>query len=231
MENLNNHQAITPESVLMAIQEATSRVTAEVKEMFKASRAELEASRAVFEASRAEFDQRMKKFDENLEASRAEFDQRMKKSNEAFDCQLKKMNEYMMGITESNSKFSEEYFFNSLENGQINFFIDEKIDKILPNVKGRTVNDEYDILFLNGKTTGIVECKYKARKDDIPKMLKKPDTFRINFPEYKNHKVYLAMAAFSINENCQRECIKQGIAVIKQVGDTIVVKNKHLKTF
>ena len=33
----------------------------------------------------------------------------------------------------------------------------------------------------------------KARKEDIPKALKKVNTFRINFPEYQHHKIYLAM--------------------------------------
>ena len=246
MDKLNNNQIITPESVLLS-----------VKELFSASSErldrELEKSSAKFKQelkeSREEFDQRMKasneafeksreEFNQSLKTSREEFDQRMKVSNEAFeksredfDRRMKSLNEHLGGIVESNGAVAEDYFFNSLENGHINFFINEGIYGIMPNVKGRTVNDEYDIVFTNGTTVGIVECKYKARKDDIPKMLKKPATYRTNFPLYKNHKVYLALAAFTIDEHCQRECIKQGIAVIKPVGDTVVIKNEHLKTF
>jgi hypothetical protein len=29
----------------------------------------------------------------------------------------------------------------------------------------------------------------------------------------------------------EQECIKEGIAVIKQVGDAIVINDKHLKVF
>jgi hypothetical protein len=29
----------------------------------------------------------------------------------------------------------------------------------------------------------------------------------------------------------EQECIKEGIAVIKQVGDTVVINDKHLKVF
>ena len=86
-------------------------------------------------------------------------------------------------------------------------------------------------MLINGKTAGIVEVKYKARKDDIAKTLKKVTTFRAIFPEYKNHKIYLAIAALAINETLERECNKQGIAVIKQVGEKVVVFDKNLKAF
>jgi hypothetical protein len=29
----------------------------------------------------------------------------------------------------------------------------------------------------------------------------------------------------------EQECTKQGIAIIKQVGDTVVINDAHLKTF
>ena len=224
MDHSNNNQTITPESVLATIKAISAEVktiSAEVKEMFATSREEFAASRA----------ESMAEFHAMLAASSAKFDRELAESRAEHDRQMKSLKEHMAGLSDSQGEFAEDYFFNSLENGHINFFIDEKIDKVLPNVKGRTVNDEYDILFINGKTAGIVECKFKARKDDISKMLKKPDTFRANFPEYQNHKVFLALAALTINQNIQRECIKQGIAIIKQVGDTIVVKNEHLKVF
>jgi len=228
MNNSKENTAITLEGILAVIRE----MGAEVKAMFAESQAEFEKESV---ASSKRFDRKLQKssekFDRELQKSRAEFEQRMKTSNEAFDKQMSSLKEHMSGIVDSNGSFAEDYFFNSLDNGQINFFLDEKIDKILPNVKGRTVNDEYDIVFINGKTVGIVEVKYKARKDDIPKMLKKPNTFRANFLEYRNHKVYLALAALTINRHCQSECIKQGIAVIKPVGDTVVIKNEHLKEF
>ena len=160
-----------------------------------------------------------------LEKSAAEFDRR----NAETDKQIKSLTEQVAGITKSNGDFAEDYFFNSFEKGQQNFF-GEKFDRIIRG-KGHIVEDEYDVVMLNGHSAGIIEVKYKARKEDISKALKKVDSFRANFPEYKNHKIYLALAALTFNEALQRECIKQGIVVIKQVGDTVIVYNKHLKAF
>jgi len=142
---------------------------------------------------------------------------------------MNNLKEQVAGITKSNGDFAEEYFFNTFEKGEQNFF-GEKFDRIIRG-KGKIVEDEYDVVMINGKTAGIIEVKYRARKDDIAQALKKATTFRINFPEYRNHKIYLALAALTINVNLERECIKQGIAVIKQVGDKVIVYDKHLKAF
>ena len=116
--------------------------------------------------------------------------------------------------------------------GKQNFF-GEKFDEIEKNVKGikKGFKDEYDILLINGKTIGIVEVKFKAHENDVPKVLRKAETFRINFPEYANHQVYLGLATMVFYPELEQECINQGIAVIKQVGDTVVINDAHLKVF
>jgi hypothetical protein len=130
------------------------------------------------------------------------------------------------------SSFAEEYFYNSFENGKQNFF-GEKFDEIEKNVKGikKDFKDEYDILLINGKSVGIIEVKYKAHENNIPSILKKAETFRVNFPEYKNHQVYLGLASMAFYPELEQECTKQGIAIIKQVGDTVVINDAHLKRF
>ena len=91
--------------------------------------------------------------------------------------------------------------------------------------------DEYDILLINGKSIGIIEVKYKAHVNDIAKVLRKATTFRQNFPQYANHQVYLGLATMVFYPDLEQECIKEGIAIIKQVGDTVVMNDKHLKVF
>jgi len=172
-------------------------------------------------ASIAETNRLLQRNEENLERSRIENEKRMKKFEET------------MGAWANNHGFfAEEYFFNSFEDGKQNFF-GEKFDEIERNVKGikKGFKDEYDILLINGKTIGIVEVKFKAHEHDIPKILKKGNTFRINFPEYQNHRVYLGLATMVFYPELEQECIKQGIAVVKQVGDTVVINDKHLKVF
>jgi len=128
--------------------------------------------------------------------------------------------------------FAEEYFFNSFEKGQKNFF-GEKFDEIERNLKGieKGFKDEYDIVLINGNFVGIIEVKFKAREDAVPRVLRKAETFRVNYSKFKNHKVYLGLAALSFYDGIEEECHQNGIAIIKQVGDTVVIIDEGLKAY
>ena len=145
---------------------------------------------------------------------------------------MKNMEKTMGSWTNSHGSFAEEYFFNSFEEGEQTFF-GEKFDEIDRNLKWKRdgLKDEYDIVMFNSTSVAIVEVKYKAHKNDIPTVLKKAETFRILYPHYKDLKIYLALASMSFYEELEKECILQGIAVIKQVGDTVVIHDEHLKVF
>ena len=199
----------------------------EVDEKFEQIRAENERQRK--EAS-AETDRRRKEADEKFEQIRAENERQRKEAIAETDRQIKKVNETLGSWANNQGSFAEEYFFNSFEQGQQNFF-GEKFDKIQKQVLGITVDDEYDIMLINGKSIGIIEVKYKGHKNDIPKVIKKAETFRQNFPDYKNHKVYLGLATMAFYPELEQECINEGIAVIKQSGDTVIINDDNLKAF
>jgi signal peptidase I len=103
-------------------------------------------------------------------------------------------------------------------------------DKHLKN-RWQGVEDEYDIVLYNHASVAIIEVKYKAHINNISDVLKKAETFRILFPQYKDFKIYLGLASMSFYPELEQECINEGIAVIKQVGDTVVINDEHLKTF
>ena len=190
----------------------------EAERLRKESEARFEHEMAV---SRAAFDRRMTESDAAFEKSCAEFDKRMAELSRHID-----------GMSKSNGLFAEDYFFNSFERGQQTFF-GEKFDDIRRNVSTLVIGskDEYDIVMLNGKSVGIVEIKYRARKDDIAQIIRKAKTFRSNFPNYRKHQLYLALASLTFSQQLEGECIKKGIAIVKQVGDTVVINDKHLKIY
>jgi hypothetical protein len=142
------------------------------------------------------------------------------------------LNDNVGGIGNSNGDFAEDYFYNSFKSGQKTFF-GEKFDDIERKVKGIKVGSkaEYDIVLLNGKTVGIIEVKYKGKLEYISKVLKKAETFRLNYPYYANHQIYLALASMSFEDEVEDKCIKEGIAVVKQIGDTVVINDKNLTAF
>ena len=148
------------------------------------------------------------------------------------DRRMKELQKTVGGITNNQGSFAEEYFFNSFENGGKNFF-GEKFDKIKSRLTNfwQGLEDEYDIVLYNHASVAIIEVKYKAHLNDIPEVLKKAETFRILFPNYKDFKIYLGLASMSFYKELEQECTNQGIAVIKQVGDKVVINDKHLKTF
>jgi len=175
-----------------------------------------------YERQRAEYDRKVQESRADYERQRADYDNRMKKFEET-----------MGGWSNNHGKFAEEYFFNSFENGQKNFF-GKKFDKINKNLKWENITglkDEYDIVMYNKTAVAIVEVKFTLRKDDVKKVEKKANTFRILAPDYKDFDIYLGLASMVFPAHIEQECIKKGIAVIKQVGDKIVINDEHLKVF
>ena len=201
MENTDNTPA-TPESVWAILQE-NARQMAEFR---------VEA-----EKRSAEADKRMAETDRQLRETARE---------------IQELNKSINGISKSNGLFAEEYFFNSFKQGK-NTFFGETFDCIERNIKGIEpgFKDEYDVLLINGNAIGIIEIKYKGRNDDVAGVINKAHTFRVNYPKYQNHRVYLALASMVFNQRLEDECVKEGIAIIKQVGDKIIIADEHLKVF
>ncbi|MCL2065061.1 MAG: hypothetical protein FWG98_11940 [Candidatus Cloacimonetes bacterium] len=169
------------------------------------------------------------------EKRQAEFDRinaETAKRHEEFVKYMEKSDEKYGQFTNNLGYITEEYFYNSFDGGKTNFF-GEDFDDILKNLKGikKDFKDEYDILLINGKTIGIIEVKYKANTNDIPKVLRKAETFRINFPEYKNHKVFLGLATLAFYQELEDSCNLHGIAIIKNKGDKLIINDEHIKPF
>ena len=244
MDNIANIPPATPESVWAVLMENARQLEKLCAEGEKSraeadkSRAEADKSRAEAEKSRAEFEQSRAE----AEKSRTEFEQlhieserlhaEAVKSRKVAEKRLKKLEELTGSIANNQGSFAEEYFYNAFEDKEQNFF-GEKFDDIQKNIKNswQGIQDEYDIVLYNHVSVALVEVKFKAHSNDIPVVLKKPETFRFLFPAYKDFKIYLGLASMSFYPELEQECIDQGIAVIKQLGDKVIIHDKHLKVF
>jgi hypothetical protein len=65
----------------------------------------------------------------------------------------------------------------------------------------------------------------------VENLLNKVPVFKQFYPQFANFDIYLGLAAFHFEAGTEDETIKQGIAVIKQIGDNMVVNDEHLKVF
>ena len=212
MDNQKEQTPITPESVLVSVEAMANTMFDRVSD---------ELAR-----SATEFDRRSADFDRQLKQSREDFDRR----SVDFDRRMKKLSEQIGGMSNNHGLFAEEYFMNAFEHGKKTFF-GEKFDRCKKNVPGLRYEDEYDIVMLNGQSVGIVEVKYWVHDKDISQLITKVNSFKINFPEYHHHRFYLALASLVFANKVENDCIEQGIAVIKQVGDTVVINDENLKVF
>jgi len=196
------YQTATPESVWAILQETAKR--------------------------QEEYDKRQEEYDKRQE----EYNRQREKSMADFDRRMKEINKTLGGWANNHGTFAEEYFYNSFENGKKNFF-GEHFDEIKKKWSSswQGVEDEYDIVLCNHTAVAIIEVKYKAHVNDIPAVLKKAETFRILFPNYKDFKIYLGLASLAFYPELEEECIREGIAIIKQVGDTVIINDDHLKVF
>jgi len=155
------------------------------------------------------------------------------------DARIDNLNRMIGGISYSNGDMAEEFFYNTLKKDKT--FLNEKFDSIRKNLTYRGLNNEYevepdaeyDILLFNGTSTALIEVKYNAKQNniDIKKLLRRAEIFKIQFPEYKNHKLYLAVAAMSFKGWVVKKLHRAGIATIRQVGRKMVVYDKEVKAF
>ena len=154
------------------------------------------------------------------------------KRSSDFDRRQKEYDQKFGSWSNNFGAFAEEYFFNSFENGKRDFF-GEKYDRIEKNAKPLdwVIQDEYDFVFVNGQSVTIVETKFKAHENDLPKVKRKAETFRVNYPNYQNHRIYLGLASMAFYPELEEKCKKEGIAIVKQDGDNVVINYDNLKAF
>ena len=235
MENITNKPPANEESFWAAVQ----AITEMQKEI---SRLQTETAIQMAETDRkmAETDRKMAETDRKMAETALQMAETDRKIAETAlqmaetDRQISRLEKVTGGITNNNGAFAEEYFINSINEGKKTFF-GEKFDKLLKSVvmfdeNNKTIG-EIDIMLVNGKAIAIYEVKFRVRKKNVDSVLKKIKPFRKKFPEYKDHKVFLGIASMVFDKEIEDKCIENGIAVLKQVGDVIVVNDENVKSF
>jgi chemotaxis protein histidine kinase CheA len=174
-----------------------------------------------------------KEKEEKAEKERKEKEEKAEKDWFKFEKSIEAIHKEMGGIGLSNGEMAESYFYNSFDKSMK--FAGQKYDVIDRNYKRKdkrlNLKGEYDIILYNCSSVAIIETKYKARKDHVENLMNKAPVFKQFFPKFANFDIYLGLAAFHFEADTENEAINQGIAVIKQIGDNMVVNDKYLKVF
>jgi chromosome segregation ATPase len=198
----------------------------------KASFGELRASFRELRASIKEDAEERKASVRELKALNKEAVEERKAMAKELNAQIKKVDEQLGGIGQSNGDWTEEYFQNALE-AKLEF-AGQHYDVMEKNFSrsNKDLKDEYDIAMFNGTSVAIIEIKYKVKIRDLKKMVtKKVPNFRALYPEYANHDLYLGIGSLSIAQNIFKKAEELGIGLLRQKGDTIEVETSFVKPY
>ena len=138
------------------------------------------------------------------------------------DAKLDRLAEMYGGVGNSQGAVAEEFYYNSLKAdpvlGGVRFdFVDKNITRSHAGLE-----DEFDLLLVNGRAVFVVEVKYKAHRNDLRRLLDdKAASFRRLFPEYADREQRLVLAAFHVHDELKREALAQGVTVLQRKGDLI----------
>jgi hypothetical protein len=158
---------------------------------------------------------------ENAKSIR-ELKESQKQSRKDFDERIKKVSKIVGSIGNNQGDVAEEFFYNSLKHKPRLAGIDyDFIDKNVTRSKN-SIEDEYDILLVNGKDVAIIETKYKAHSNDLDRLInKKYSNFKELYPEYKDYNHHLGLASFNINDDLKKEALSNNIMILQRKGEVI----------
>ena len=152
---------------------------------------------------------------EKLEAQMARTEAQMART----DARLDRLAKLVGNISNNQGDIAEEFFYRSFKrNPVINGVRFDWVEKQLHNRVG-DIEDEYDIVLLNGNSLAVIEVKLKAHVNDLEKLLfKKMVNFPVLFTMYKDYKKYAGLATLVTNEELIEKAKELGLFLFTQHG-------------
>lgn len=84
---------------------------------------------------------------------------------------------------------------------------------------------EFDILVVNADHVMAVEVKAKPKVSDVDKHLWRLANAKMFMPQFRTHKIMGAIAGLTVDEAVARYAYRQGLFVLGQSGETVVILN------
>ncbi len=138
------------------------------------------------------------------------------------DAKLDRLAAMYGGVGNNQGAVAEEFYYNSLKadpvlDGMRFDFVDRNVTRSRAGLE-----DEFDLLLVNGRAVFVVEVKYKAHERDLGRLLdEKAPNFRRLFPEHAERRQRWGLATFHIHEGLKRAALERGVSVLQRRGDLI----------
>jgi hypothetical protein len=225
---MKNYQDLTWQAIKERFDQ-TEQLIKETSQQMKETDRQMKENDLRLTKMREETDRQMKENDLRLTKMREETDRLMKENSR----EIKELNRSLGGISNSNGDMAEEFFFNIFRRNKT--FVNEHYDSVQKNYfySNGEAGAESDIVLFNGTSVAIIEVKYKATQKNIriEKLISNVTLFKKCSPIYRNHKVYLGVAAMSFGKWLEQELHDAGIATIHPLGKKIVIYDKDVREF
>ena len=213
--------------MLANLLQAQTKTDAQLSET-DAQLAKTDAQRARTDAQLAKTDAKLDRLAElhaKTDAQLAKTDAQLAKTDAQLaktDAKLDRLAEMYGGVGNNQGKVAEEYFYNSLKpNPTLNGIQFEFIEKNVTR-SAFGIEEEYDLLLVNGEDVFIIEVKYYLHPKDIRKLLeRKLPNFRKLYPKYRDHRVHLGLATFAVEDEVRDLALEQGVTVLQRCGEVI----------
>jgi len=170
-------------------------------------------------------DQELKDLVASLAISQAKTDEQLAKTDAQLaktDAKLDKISQMVGNIGNNQGDVAEEFFWNSISSNPVIGGIQYDSSEKNRHKKVGNIEDEYDILMVNGKDIAIIETKYKAHEKDVEKLInKKYENFKKLYPEYKDYNHHLGLASFYVSQNVKEMALDNNVMVLQRKGDII----------
>ena len=171
-------------------------------------------------------DEELKQLVASLATAQKETEKQVKETSRKLD----RLGELVGNISNNQGDIAEEFFYRSFKKNPVLNNI--KFDSVSRNMNNaiKQLEDEYDIVLINGDTLAIIEVKAKAYVKDLEKMINKKV---VNFPKlfhaYQNYHLYAGVATLVTNNDLIEKAQELGLFLITQQGDhTAVVQTGRL---
>jgi hypothetical protein len=182
-----------------------------------------EKTEAQFAESQKEAERRNAKADRlSAEAERRE---EANRSMEELKKQVQETTKAVNNLTTPLCHFIEEM----VEPAVVRLFLERGIDvtQTMSRLKSQRPGAamEIDIVAVNGSELVAVECKSRLSKDDVNDFLTRLQRFKVAFPQFREFRIYGAVAGIEIDHGIDAYAYRQGLFVIKQSGETVKIVN------
>jgi hypothetical protein len=223
LKNLPMSDAVT----IADIYKLFERTEAQFAEFQKeADRRSAEADRRSAEADRrnAEADRR------SAEADRrnAEADRRREEANRTMEELKKQVQETTKAVNNLTTRWGR-FVEEMVEPAVVRLFQERGIDvtQTMSRLKSKRPGAamEIDIVAVNGSELVAVECKSRLSRDDVDDFVSRLHRFKVAFPQFREFRVYGAVAGIEIDQGIDVYAYRRGLFVIKQSGETVKIIN------